>query len=127
MRPDLPWTGRWVRVHEDRSWEWVRCVMCNQPLSDRLSTRRGVGPDCAVEHDAQEQDAARAEARRLDRFAYAKGQRWSAARGRYTWKADRPPGAGMREAHERRDEEDVDAAERWARFRRTMREAGRAS
>lgn len=65
--PELPWTGHWIEVDADGQPSWRRCAICNQPLTDPASRERGVGPVCVVEHDDQEQDAARHQARLQDR------------------------------------------------------------
>src|SRR4051812_43987076 len=71
--PDLPWTGIYVRVKPDRSVEGVRCAVCDRPLQGPASRPGGVGPDCAQEHNAEEQEQAREHARGLDRARWRRG------------------------------------------------------
>jgi hypothetical protein len=42
-----PWRGNYVAVHPSGRWSFYRCVVCGQPIGDRVSRRAGVGRGCA--------------------------------------------------------------------------------
>lgn len=103
--PELPWKGRHVAVAADGAVSWRRCAVCNRPLSDPESVARGVGPDCALEHDDQEQDDARAMALDADRSRWSKEAREekrAAARERWAREARERDRAAGRVLHARR-------------------------
>jgi hypothetical protein len=43
-----PWRGQYVAVHPSGRWCFYRCVVCGQPVGDRVSRRAGVGRGCAA-------------------------------------------------------------------------------
>jgi uncharacterized C2H2 Zn-finger protein len=59
------WSGSFIVVWSDNSWEFFRCCRCGQLLEDPKSRARGLGPEC-VKHapidligNAKRQDRAR--------------------------------------------------------------------
>ncbi len=43
------WSGRFIVVWDDGSWEFFRCCRCGKLLEERESRARGLGPEC-VKH-----------------------------------------------------------------------------
>jgi Family of unknown function (DUF6011) len=46
MRREKRWSGRYIVVWSDGSWEFFRCCRCGQLLNGAESRRRGLGPSC---------------------------------------------------------------------------------
>ena len=40
------WSGRYVVVWADNTWEFFRCCRCGRLLEDEASRKRGLGPEC---------------------------------------------------------------------------------
>ena len=40
------WSGEYIIVWEDNSWEFFRCCRCGELLEDPGSRKRGLGPGC---------------------------------------------------------------------------------
>jgi hypothetical protein len=40
------WTGDYITVWSDNSWEYFRCCHCGKMLDDAASRKRGLGPEC---------------------------------------------------------------------------------
>jgi Family of unknown function (DUF6011) len=40
------WSGKYIVVWEDNSWEFFRCCRCGKLLNDDASRKRGLGPEC---------------------------------------------------------------------------------
>jgi uncharacterized C2H2 Zn-finger protein len=40
------WTGDYIIVWPDNSWEFFRCCRCGTLLNDAASRKRGLGPEC---------------------------------------------------------------------------------
>jgi hypothetical protein len=40
------WSGDYIVVWSDNSWEFFRCCRCGGPLEDTASRKRGLGPGC---------------------------------------------------------------------------------
>jgi hypothetical protein len=40
------WSGDYIIVWPDNSWEFFRCCRCGKLLSDAASRKRGLGPEC---------------------------------------------------------------------------------
>jgi uncharacterized C2H2 Zn-finger protein len=40
------WTGDYITVWSDNSWEYFRCCRCGTLLNDAASRKRGLGPEC---------------------------------------------------------------------------------
>ena len=40
------WSGEYIVVWSDNSWEFFRCCRCGQLLNDAPSRKRGLGPEC---------------------------------------------------------------------------------
>jgi hypothetical protein len=45
------WSGQYIVVWSDNSWEFFRCCRCGKLLEDDASRKRGLGPEC-VKHAA---------------------------------------------------------------------------
>lgn len=41
------WSGRYIVVWDDGSWEFFRCCRCGNLLNDPAARKRGLGRDCA--------------------------------------------------------------------------------
>jgi Family of unknown function (DUF6011) len=40
------WSGEYIIVWSDGSWEFFRCCRCRKLLNDAASRKRGLGPEC---------------------------------------------------------------------------------
>jgi len=40
------WSGRYIVVWDDGTWEFFRCCRCGNLLEDSASRTRGLGPEC---------------------------------------------------------------------------------
>jgi hypothetical protein len=40
------WSGKYIVVWDDNTWEFFRCCRCGELLEDDASRRRGLGPGC---------------------------------------------------------------------------------
>ena len=40
------WSGKYIVVWSDNSWEFFRCCRCGRLLNDAASRKRGLGPEC---------------------------------------------------------------------------------
>jgi Family of unknown function (DUF6011) len=40
------WSGNYIVVWSDNSWEFFRCCRCGKRLNDGASRQRGLGPEC---------------------------------------------------------------------------------
>jgi hypothetical protein len=40
------WSGEYIVVWSDNTWEFFRCCRCGQLLNDAPSRKRGLGPGC---------------------------------------------------------------------------------
>jgi hypothetical protein len=40
------WSGKYIIVWSDNSWEFFRCCRCDKLLNDAASRKRGLGPEC---------------------------------------------------------------------------------
>jgi hypothetical protein len=40
------WSGAYIVVWSDNTWEFFRCCRCGELLNDAASRKRGLGPDC---------------------------------------------------------------------------------
>jgi hypothetical protein len=60
------WSGDYIVVWSDCSWDFFRCCRCGQPLEDPASRERGLGPGC-VRHAALDEvfSVKRAERQRM--------------------------------------------------------------
>jgi uncharacterized C2H2 Zn-finger protein len=41
------WSGTYIVVWSDNTWEFFRCCRCGNLLNDAKSRKRGLGPECA--------------------------------------------------------------------------------
>ena len=41
------WSGAYIVVWSDNTWEFFRCCRCDNLLNDAASRKRGLGPECA--------------------------------------------------------------------------------
>lgn len=73
--PELPWVGEHVRVNEDRSVEWVRCVVCNRGLTTPESRALGVGSKCIEQTTEELRQELRETARVRDRRRWQSGSK----------------------------------------------------
>jgi uncharacterized C2H2 Zn-finger protein len=46
VAPRKRWSGDYIVVWEDNSWEFFRCCRCGDQLNDAASRKRGLGPEC---------------------------------------------------------------------------------
>ena len=40
------WSGAYIVVWSDNTWEFFRCCRCGTLLNDQASRKRGLGPEC---------------------------------------------------------------------------------
>jgi Family of unknown function (DUF6011) len=40
------WSGEYIVVWSDNTWEFFRCCRCGKLLNDAASRKRGLGPGC---------------------------------------------------------------------------------
>jgi hypothetical protein len=46
-RRSKQWSGAYIVVWSDNTWEFFRCCRCGNLLNDAASRKRGLGADCA--------------------------------------------------------------------------------
>lgn len=69
------WSGRYVVVYDDRSWEFFRCVLCGELLDSVRARARGLGPVCARKYSAPVTRMYVDQAKAEDRIAYRRAHR----------------------------------------------------
>jgi hypothetical protein len=45
-RRNKKWSGEYIIVWSDNTWEFFRCCRCGNLLNDAASRKRGLGPEC---------------------------------------------------------------------------------
>jgi hypothetical protein len=68
------WSGQYIVVWDDNTWEFFRCCRCGELLEDAASRKRGLGPGCK-EHAAADEVMVVKNAERKKMRAWLKGNR----------------------------------------------------
>ena len=67
-RLGVRWAGGWVVLMDNGDVQYGRCAVCNRPLHDPESRKRGYGPDCRSELGDEHCLAELERAKQVDRF-----------------------------------------------------------
>lgn len=76
------WSGAYIVVWADNTWEFFRCCRCGKLMNDEASRKRGLGPECKNQAPIDAVRGIKEEERKKMRAWLQRGGRGSAAERR---------------------------------------------